>query len=111
AKGSGGNGNGIVRTIRSRVSSVSSPDSRSSITRPPNREAPTPRPVYPAEYATCPPYAVVKNGKNREHVSIAPPHLWVKRIPSSWGNVSTNWRASFSNVSGRWSYFHDTCFP
>ena len=28
-----------------------------------------------------------QNGLKREHVSIAPPQAWVKRIPSSWGNA------------------------
>lgn len=43
--GSGGNGNGRVRTSSSRVRSVSTPASRSSATRAPNRDAPTPSPV------------------------------------------------------------------
>ena len=34
---------------------------------------------------------------------MAPPHWWLNRSPSSWGNVSKNWRASRSKVAGRWS--------
>src|SRR5207249_1654566 len=70
----GGNGTGLPRTIRSWVSSVGWPLRRSSITRAPNRLAPTPSPVYPSAYATRPWWAVPKNAQNRLQVSIAPPH-------------------------------------
>src|SRR5699024_1734782 len=45
AAGSGGNGMGFLRTSSRRVSSVSSPESRSSMTLAPKRVAPTPKPV------------------------------------------------------------------
>src|SRR5699024_10378890 len=109
--GSGGNGKGSFRTISSSVSSVDSPLSRSSMTVPANLEAPTPRPVKPAAIATFLPEAVVKNEKHREQVSIGPPHLWVKRSPDSCGKVSKKCSAKVVKVSGRWSYFHDTCRP
>ena len=45
-----------------------------------------------------------KKAQKRVQVSIAPPHRCENRSPSSWGNVSKNWRARSSNVAGRWSY-------
>lgn len=54
AKGSGGKGIGLERTMSRRVRTVSSPESRSSITSAPKRVEPTPRPVNPAAYATRP---------------------------------------------------------
>ena len=48
---------------------------------------------------------------NRVVVSMAPPQAWVNRMPASWGNVSTNWRASFSNVVGRASWAGVTRLP
>ena len=101
--GSGGNGTGLPRTVCRLVSSVRSPDSRSSITWAPNLVAPTPRPVYPVACATRPEYPVPKNGKNREQVSITPPQVWVNRSPSSCGKVSKKCPARVRKVSGRWS--------
>ena len=50
-----------------------------------------------------PPWAVPKKTLKRLHVSIAPPQRWVKRSPSSCGNVSKNCRASSSIVAARCS--------
>ena len=52
--GSGGNGIGLRRTMRNAVRSVSSPSTRSSATRAPNRLAPTPSPVYPPTHESRP---------------------------------------------------------
>ena len=44
-----------------------------------------------------------QNTQNRVHVSIAPPQMWLKRTPSSCGNVSKKCRLSVAHVSGRLS--------
>ncbi len=43
--------------------------------------------------------AVPKNTLKRLLVSIAPPQRWVKRVPSSCGNVWKKCWASFANVA------------
>ena len=53
-----------------------------------------------------PAYAVPKNAVNRVQVSITPPQRWVKRSPSSCGNVSKKcsassaWVRSFCSSAG-----------
>ena len=47
--------------------------------------------------------AVPKKAQKRVHVSIAPPQVWVKRRPSSWGKVSKKCFANRWAVAGRWS--------
>ena len=47
------------------VRSVCWPSTRSSAVRAPNRDAPTPSPVYPAAYATLPPCVVLKKTAKR----------------------------------------------
>src|SRR5665647_2808999 len=73
--GSGGQGNGGRRTIPSRVRSLSLPANRSRQTCAPNRDAPTPRPVYPRTETTLPPNAGCHEALNRVDVSMAPPHV------------------------------------
>ena len=85
------------------VRSVSDPDSRSSITWAPKRDAPTPRPVYPATEATRPWCERSKKAQKREQVSMAPAQAWVNRTSSSWGKVSANKVASVRNVVRRCS--------
>ena len=44
-----------------------------------------------------------QNTQKRLHVSIAPPQMWLKRTPSSWGNVAKKWALSLAHVAGRLS--------
>ena len=83
------------------MSSVRSPERRSSSTLAPNRLAPTPSPVSPAAYASRPAIEVPKKAQNRVQVSITPPQLWLNVSPSSCGNVSKKCRARVANVAGR----------
>ena len=71
------------------------------MTSPAKRVDPTPSPVKPAAYATRRSRAVPKKAVNCVDVSIAPAHWWVKRRPSSCGNVVKKWLASRAHVSGR----------
>ena len=71
----------------SSVFSVGSPGQQVERHRGPQRDEPTPRPVYPTAWATRPRSAVPNIGVNRLVVSIAPPQRWLKVSPSRLGKV------------------------
>ena len=60
---------------------------------------PTPLPVNPKPCWIRP--REPKMGRCVGETSIGPPHAWLKRSPSSWGNVSKKCRARICDVAGR----------
>ena len=84
--GSGGNGNGLRRTKRLRVASVSRPAGRSRVTRAADRVAAT-RDRCSRRRRRRGRHRGAEKTEKRVLVSIAPPQRWEKRRSSSWGKV------------------------